>query len=180
MIRNMASLLVCLCLCVPALAQEIPPALMVRLPQANGQPGPSQPVGLSAVTVEARRSHGGVSSCLVLVGGTVGAGETDPRKADTDGDKINAGVEKSTTKTDPTKADTDGDGCKDGDEDTNQNGKVDAGETNPLDKSDCGSSPSANGVRVQWASTSCVMIHSRVASSRTQAIQTSFVRRPAL
>ncbi|MCK5798538.1 MAG: VWA domain-containing protein [Deltaproteobacteria bacterium] len=74
-----------------------------------------------------------------LVNGAVKSGETDPRNKDTDGDAINDGVEKHTTKTNPTQADTDNDGCKDGAEDLNQNGKVDPGETDPLDGKDCGS-----------------------------------------
>jgi len=70
--------------------------------------------------------------------GTVDPGETDPSKRDTDADFINDGVEKSTTMTDPTKADTDGDTCFDGNEDFNQNGMVDTGETNPNLATDCG------------------------------------------
>ena len=61
-----------------------------------------------------------------------------PALKDTDGDKINDGVEQNVTKTDPLKTDTDGDGCPDGAEDFNQNGKLDPGETNPLDAADCG------------------------------------------
>lgn len=71
--------------------------------------------------------------------GVVDPGETDPRLKDTDGDKINDGVERSSTMTDPTQADTDGDSCLDGDEDLNQNGTVDPGESNPLLGNDCGS-----------------------------------------
>ncbi|MBL8952788.1 MAG: VWA domain-containing protein [Myxococcaceae bacterium] len=74
--------------------------------------------------------------------GAVDTGETDPSKRDTDGDFINDGVEKSTTMTDPTRADTDGDTCFDGNEDFNQNGVVDMGETNPNLATDCG--PSVN------------------------------------
>ncbi len=74
--------------------------------------------------------------------GVVDAGETDPSKRDTDGDFINDGVEKSTTMTDPTRADTDGDTCNDGNEDFNQNGTVDSGETSPTVATDCG--PSVN------------------------------------
>ena len=95
--------------------------------------------------------------------GIVDAGETDPCNADTDGDGIQDGTElgvtppvpdpdgeegsllgTDTTKfqpdmdpatnTDPLNADTDGDGVKDGDEDTNHNGRVDAGETDPAVK----------------------------------------------
>jgi hypothetical protein len=68
----------------------------------------------------------------------VEAGKPDPRKKDTDGDKINDGVEVNTTKTDPAKADSDGDGCNDGAEDLNQNGVVDKGETDPNVAGDCG------------------------------------------
>lgn len=70
--------------------------------------------------------------------GMVDTGETDPTKRDTDGDFINDGIEKTVTMTDPTKADTDGDTCVDGNEDFNQNGMVDSGETNPNLASDCG------------------------------------------
>ncbi|HEX8821267.1 MAG TPA: Ig-like domain-containing protein, partial [Archangium sp.] len=88
--------------------------------------------------------------------GVVDAGETDPRKADTDGDGLQDGTElglttpqgtgtntsifipdaDSTTKTDPLNADTDAGGVSDGAEDTNHNGRVDAGETDPLNKAD--------------------------------------------
>lgn len=70
--------------------------------------------------------------------GIVDTGETDPTRRDTDGDLINDGVEKAVTMTDPTRADTDGDTCVDGNEDFNQNGIVDTGETNPNLASDCG------------------------------------------
>jgi len=88
--------------------------------------------------------------------GVVDPGETDPRKGDTDGDGIQDGTEigltepqgtgtdisvfipdaDPTTKTNPLDPDTDKGGVRDGDEDTNHNGRVDAGETNPLDPSD--------------------------------------------
>jgi MYXO-CTERM domain-containing protein len=86
---------------------------------------------------------------------------TDPTKADTDGDGIQDGTElgkqcdvagangtKGTdaskcikdadpsTTTDPKDDDTDGGGKKDGAEDTNKNGKIDAGETDPNDPKD--------------------------------------------
>ncbi|MBK7858687.1 MAG: VWA domain-containing protein [Archangiaceae bacterium] len=70
--------------------------------------------------------------------GVVDPGETDPTRRDTDGDFINDGVEKTTTHTDPTKADSDSDTCVDGNEDFNQNGAVDTGETNPNLATDCG------------------------------------------
>ncbi len=41
---------------------------------------------------------------------------TDPNKADTDGDGLNDGMEVNTTHTDPAKTDSDGDGLNDGDE----------------------------------------------------------------
>jgi hypothetical protein len=92
--------------------------------------------------------------------GIVDSGETNPCNPDTDGDGIQDGTETGittaapdpdgatgpllgtdatkfqpdldpSTHTDPLKADTDGDGIKDGDEDKNHNGRVDAGETNP-------------------------------------------------
>ncbi|MFZ5439260.1 MAG: adventurous gliding motility lipoprotein CglD, partial [Myxococcota bacterium] len=70
--------------------------------------------------------------------GTVNTGETDPRNRDSDGDRINDGLERNVTMTDPLKVDSDGDTCSDGAEDFNQNGAVDMGETNPRDGSDCG------------------------------------------
>jgi cysteine-rich repeat protein len=48
--------------------------------------------------------------------GQVDAGETDPKKADTDGDGLSDGDEVNKYGTDPLKADTDGDGLRDGDE----------------------------------------------------------------
>ena len=95
--------------------------------------------------------------------GIVDAGETNPCNADTDGDGIQDGTELGVTqpvpdpdgaagpllgtdtakfqpdldpatKTDPLNADTDGDGLKDGEEDKNHNGRVDAGETDPTEK----------------------------------------------
>ncbi|WNG44405.1 OmpA family protein [Archangium minus] len=88
--------------------------------------------------------------------GDVDPGETDPRKIDTDGDGLQDGTEKGlsspeglgtdlavfqpdadpATRTDPLKADTDGGGTSDGNEDTNHNGAIDLGETNPLDPRD--------------------------------------------
>ena len=55
---------------------------------------------------------------------------TDPNNADTDDDGLPDGLEVS-TKTDPNNADTDYDGVPDGIEDTDQDGKVDDGETDP-------------------------------------------------
>ena len=82
--------------------------------------------------------------------GVVDAGETSPCLADTDGDGIQDGTESGvtvgtadtnsavfvpdldpTTTTDPLLADSDGDGILDGLEDSNQNGRVDAGESDP-------------------------------------------------
>jgi outer membrane protein OmpA-like peptidoglycan-associated protein len=56
--------------------------------------------------------------------------KTDPRNPDTDADGLKDGIE-ATGLTDPLKADSDGDGISDGDEDTNKNGVVDPGETDP-------------------------------------------------
>ncbi|MBM7115807.1 adventurous gliding motility lipoprotein CglD [Archangium primigenium] len=87
--------------------------------------------------------------------------ETDPSKRDTDGDGLLDGVELGipatsapdsscgypgdqdpSTKTDPLKPDTDGDGIADGAEDSNQNGRKDPGELDPLDRTDgAGSTP---------------------------------------
>ena len=69
--------------------------------------------------------------------GQIDPGETNPLSGDTDTDRISDGVEVKIVKTDPLRADTDGDGCFDGDEDWNQNGIVDQGETDPK-KADCG------------------------------------------
>ncbi|MFY0564028.1 adventurous gliding motility lipoprotein CglD [Archangium lansingense] len=66
--------------------------------------------------------------------------ETDPRMRDTDGDGLSDSIEKNITGTDPLVADTDGDSCRDGAEDINGNGQKDSGETNPLDRTDCGGS----------------------------------------
>jgi hypothetical protein len=60
----------------------------------------------------------------------IDAGETDGTKADTDSDGINDGVEVGAGGN-ANNADTDGDGLSDGVEDTNHNGQVDPGETNP-------------------------------------------------
>jgi uncharacterized repeat protein (TIGR01451 family) len=88
--------------------------------------------------------------------GIVDADETSPRDADTDGDGLQDGTEKGltapeglnthlgtfqpdadpSTRTDPLKADTDGGSVSDGAEDKNHNGRVDAGETNPLNPAD--------------------------------------------
>ncbi len=72
---------------------------------------------------------------------------TDPLVRDTDGDGINDGVEVNVTGTNPKLADSDGDGCTDGQEDLNQNGVVDPGESDPNDGSDCGPGnvPDADG-----------------------------------
>ena len=95
----------------------------------------------------------------VNANGVVDPGETDPCNADSDGDGIQDGTESGittgvpdpdgtgpllgtnlalfipdadpSTTTDPTKFDTDGDGYSDGAEDSNKNGKVDPGESDP-------------------------------------------------
>ena len=63
---------------------------------------------------------------------------TDPSKRDTDGDGISDRVELESACLDPLNQDSDGDGCLDGAEDSNRNGVVDEGETDPCDPSDCG------------------------------------------
>ena len=83
--------------------------------------------------------------------GVLDPGETDPCNADTDGDGIQDGTELGVTAghatdtggtfipdadggattTDPLDNDTDNDGLLDGEEDTNYNGMVDDGETDP-------------------------------------------------
>ena len=89
--------------------------------------------------------------------GVVDTGETDPCNIDTDGDGIQDGTEKRytladigndtdqgifqpdldpLTTTDPLKSDTDSDGVSDGIEDTNRDGKLDEGESNPNDIGD--------------------------------------------
>jgi len=71
----------------------------------------------------------------------VDAGETDPTKADSDGDGISDGVEDTNKngkvdagETDPLKKDSDGDGIEDGVEDKDKDGQVDPGETDPTKK----------------------------------------------
>lgn len=56
---------------------------------------------------------------------------TDPTVVDTDGDLIPDGLEVHTTGTDPLDDDSDDDGLLDGNEDVDQNGLVDGGETDP-------------------------------------------------
>ncbi|HEY3450839.1 MAG TPA: adventurous gliding motility lipoprotein CglD [Myxococcales bacterium] len=88
--------------------------------------------------------------------GKVDPGESDPNKRDTDGDGLTDGVETGVatnpdatncpavvldadggkSKSDPTNPDSDGDGIADGAEDSNQNGRWDPGELNPLDGAD--------------------------------------------
>ncbi len=89
--------------------------------------------------------------------GIVDPNETDPRKPDTDSDGLSDGLELGlatpenasgtdatkfqadadpATKTDPLDADTDDGSVLDGVEDTNKNGRVDAGERNPLVRAD--------------------------------------------
>ncbi len=88
--------------------------------------------------------------------GKVDLGEPDPNRRDTDGDGLTDGVETGVganpdparcpnvvldadagkSKSDPTNPDADGDGIADGAEDSNQNGRWDTGELNPLDGSD--------------------------------------------
>jgi uncharacterized repeat protein (TIGR01451 family) len=87
--------------------------------------------------------------------GVVDAGETNGRLFDSDGDGLSDGVERGvttpatgtdatrfvadadpTTTTDPLDTDTDDGGLTDGTEDTNKNGRIDAGEKNPNDPSD--------------------------------------------
>ena len=89
--------------------------------------------------------------------GVMDTGETDPCNRDTDGDGIQDGTELGLTQsdvspatdldvfqpdtdpatfTDPINPDTDGDGAYDGEEDLNRNGKLDSGETDPLDNLD--------------------------------------------
>ena len=84
--------------------------------------------------------------------GIMDTDETDPCDVDTDGDGIQDGTELGfttghadtdlatfnpdadyTTQTDPLDSDSDDDGYHDGREDLNHNGRVDAGETDPLD-----------------------------------------------
>ncbi|NOK16610.1 adventurous gliding motility lipoprotein CglD [Corallococcus carmarthensis] len=101
--------------------------------------------------------------------GQVDPGESDPSNPDTDGDGLLDGVERGvttaaaprnncgysgdadpTTKTDPNKPDSDGDGIPDGAEDSNQNGRVDPGELNPLDPKDgAATTPAGKACSVQ-------------------------------
>ncbi|MGE6756664.1 adventurous gliding motility lipoprotein CglD [Corallococcus interemptor] len=101
--------------------------------------------------------------------GQVDPGETDPSNPDSDGDGLLDGVERGVTtaaaprnncgyvgdadpatKTDPNKPDSDGDGIPDGAEDSNQNGRVDPGELNPLDPKDgAATTPAGKACSVQ-------------------------------
>lgn len=66
---------------------------------------------------------------------------TNPAVADTDDDGFDDAFEIRVGGTDPTRADTDADGLDDAVEDTNRNGRLDAGETDPrLDDTDGGGS----------------------------------------
>lgn len=64
--------------------------------------------------------------------GTRDATESDPNVSDTDADALGDCIEVSgNNPTDPTDADSDDDTCTDGEEDLNQNGNLDDGESNP-------------------------------------------------
>jgi hypothetical protein len=96
------------------------------------------------------------------------------------------------TMTDPLRADTDGGGCPDGAEDRNANGRVDAGETNPLVAGDdpvCGTSvpaqisglkvdPSGSDAVLSWTSLHtadrCLLYRVYVATMDASAPPTSF------
>ncbi len=66
--------------------------------------------------------------------GQVDAGETDPRNPDTDDDGRTDGIEvNGDVPTDPLVGDTDGDGLLDGEEDADNDGRLDAAETSPAD-----------------------------------------------
>ncbi|HUT52341.1 MAG TPA: hypothetical protein VM658_03020, partial [bacterium] len=65
------------------------------------------------------------------VNGVVDAGETDPCDPDSDGDGLDDLIEATVSCTSPILSDTDGDGVDDGDEDANQNGVLDVGESDP-------------------------------------------------
>jgi len=99
-------------------------------------------------------TDGNLGSEDLNVNGVVDPRETDPRLFDTDGDGLSDGCERGlalpenaeatdptvfvadedpTTTTDPANPDSDGDGISDGEEDTNRNGRLDPGETDPND-----------------------------------------------
>jgi uncharacterized protein (TIGR03382 family) len=100
--------------------------------------------------------------------GVVDPGETNPRISDSDGDGLTDGLELGlaqpqgtgtdpalfradadpATMTDPLRADTDGDELKDGEEDANHNGRVDAQETDP-NKADTDDDGLSDGVEVK-------------------------------
>ena len=109
----------------------------------------------------------GPGGCASLTAEVDGITSTNPTRADTDGDGLNDSYEALTLLTDPTASDTDGDGISDGvevnsaygepaqstdprdnntdddafddgDEDTNGNGVLDAGETDPTRREDAG------------------------------------------
>ena len=118
--------------------------------------------------------------------GVVDPGETIPCAADSDGDGIQDGTERGVTSpvadpdgdgfieatdaavfvpdadpsttTDPMSDDTDGDGLKDGQEDVNRNGRVDAGETDPAQKDGKDSSPIYFPVRTPDGKTGIIFI----------------------
>jgi hypothetical protein len=60
-----------------------------------------------------------------------------------------------TTQTDPRAADSDGDGLVDGDEDANRDGRVDAGESDPLDRCDPDETRCAEQFRFSGGGYSC-------------------------
>jgi hypothetical protein len=76
-------------------------------------------------------------------------GETDPARADTDGDGLGDGVEvRGRNPTDPTKADSDGDGLSDGTEDADHDGAIGPLETDPnAVDTDLGGVPDGTEVR---------------------------------
>ena len=109
----------------------------------------------------------GPGGCATYTAEVDGITSTNPQVADTDGDGLNDSYEALTLLTDPTAADTDGDGIRDGvevngaygnpaqasdprdnntdddafddgEEDTNFNGQVDQGETDPTRREDAG------------------------------------------
>ncbi|MEQ8273996.1 MAG: DUF4215 domain-containing protein [Deltaproteobacteria bacterium] len=141
---------------------------------AGGADAATYDVGVDTDPLDADTDNDGIIDGEEIVAGNDGY-VTDPLDSDTDGDGLLDGVETSavptasgssastgvffagtdpgfapdadpTTQTDPTDADTDGGTAPDGLEDLNHNGRVDAGERDPLDPSDDVPVTCGNGV----------------------------------
>ena len=127
----------------------------------------------------------GPGACATYTAEVDGITSTSPQRADTDGDGLNDSYEALTLLTDPTAADTDNDGINDGvevngaygnpaqasdprnnntdgdafddgDEDTNFNGVVDPGETDPTRREDAGDADN-DGIQNWEENLSCTL-----------------------